>query len=185
LVIDFSKLAAQAAAPSAALAAAALAAGAGRQQVIQVHYTGAVDAVPVPAHASPHPSPRQVRELAQLLPPAAGAGQDQAAEAALAAAVDAAETGRAGQQGVDGVAAADKDVSRKGGRGHRLKQWRAALSGRMKGSRGKGAAAGGAGSMAPAFSLRSDSSVNEHMLGFAGACIPGCHTWNRVPEQQQ
>lgn len=171
LVIDFSKLAAQAAAPSAALAAAALAAGAGRPQVIQVHYTGAVDVMPVPAHPSPRPSPRQVRELAQLLPPAAGGGQDGAAEAALAAA-DAAEAGRAGQQGVDGVAAADKDVSRRGGRGHRLKQWRAALSGRMKGlrggSKGKGAAAGGADSMAPAFSLRSNSSVNEHMLGFAG-----------------
>lgn len=164
LVLDFSKLAAQAAAPSAALAAAALAAGAGRQQVIQVHYTGAVDAVPVPAH--PSPSPCQVRDqLAQLLPPAAGRVQDQAAVAALAAA-DAAEAGRAGQQGMDGVAAADKDVSRKGGRGQRMKQWRAALSGRMKGlrggSKGKGAAAGGAGS------FRSNSSVNDHMLGFTG-----------------
>lgn len=171
LAINFSKLAAQVAAPSATLAAEALAAGAGRSQVIQVYYTGAVDAVPVPAYPSPSPSPHQVRELAQLLPPAAGGGEDEAAEAALAAA-DAAEAGRAGQQGVDGVAAADKDVSRRGGRGHRLKQWRAALSGRMKGlrggSKGKGAAAGGAGSGAPAFSLRSNSSVNDHMLGFAG-----------------
>jgi hypothetical protein len=159
IVLDFGRLAAQATAPVAALSAAA---AAGRQQVIQVHYTGAVEAVSLPAHASPTPSPHRVRELSQLLPamPIAGGG----------AAADAAEASVADQQVVIGVAADStaKDVGRKGGRGYkqRMQQWKAAVGGRMKGLRG---GRKGSGSMAAAFSLTSSSSANEHMLGFSGA----------------
>lgn len=167
VVLDLSKLAAQATTPSAALATAALAAGAGRPQVIQVHYTGAVEAVPVPAHASPTPSPRQVRELAQLLPPAAPAGSDTAVVAALATAD--AEVGRTDQLIVDGIATdkGGKDVNRKGGRGYRqrMQQWKASFSGRMRGVRGgRGASSA---SMGPSHSSRS----NEHMLGFSGTLV--------------
>lgn len=159
VVLEFSKLAAQATAPTAALSAAA---AAGRQQVIQVHYTGSMETVSVPGRPSPTPSPHRVRELSQLLPPVpttTGGG----------AAADAAEAGATDQQVVIGVAAdsAAKDVGRKGGRGYkqRMQQWKAAVGGRMKGLRGSRRSSGG---MAAPFSLTSSSSANEHMLGFSG-----------------
>jgi hypothetical protein len=159
VMLDFSRLAAQAAAPTAALSAAA---AAGRQQVIQVHYTGAVESVSVPECPSPTPSPHRVRELSQLLPPVPTAGG--------AAAADAAEASVTDQQVIIGVAAdsAAKDVGRKGGRGYkqRMQQWKAAVGGRMKGLRGGRKSSGG---MAAPFSLTSSSSANEHMLGFSGA----------------
>jgi hypothetical protein len=188
VVLDFSKLAAQVAAP---LTAAAVAAGAGSRQVIQVHYTGAVEAVPVAA-APAAPSPRQVRELARLLPPA---GADAASTAAvLAAAADAAELGAKEEegQGVDAVAVtADGVVGGKGkgsSRGYRqrMQQWKAALGRRMKGSKkGKGTGAG-------AINMVSVSSTNDHMLGFGGGfwgqeCYPrgssklGLKTASTVP----
>lgn len=174
VVLDFSKLAAQAAAP---LTAAAVAAGAGSRQIIQVHYTGAVEAVSVAA-APAAPSPRQVRELARLLPPA---GTDAVGTAAvLAAAADAAELGTKPEecQGVDAVAVTADGGAAGTGKGssrgyrQRMQQWRAALGGRMKGiKKGKGTGGG-------AINMVSVSSTNDHMLGFGGGfwgedCHPG------------
>jgi hypothetical protein len=178
VVVDFGKLGGQGAAAllpaGLSTTAAAVAAGAGRPQVVQVHYTGAVDAV-VPVH----PSPRQVRELSQLLPPSgpisSSNGSSSAATTAVVlapAAADAAGegSGMRDQMGVDGVAAdssqGSKGVKGKGSRGYRqrVQQWKAAVSSRMKGLRDGRASrsASGPGSLTAA------SSINEHLLGFGG-----------------
>jgi len=179
MMIDFGKLAAQAAAPSGdgPYSAAALAAGAGVQQVIQVHYTGAVDAVPL-QHTNP--SHQQVRALSQLLPPAPDSGGSAAMGSAVA---DAGVEGARLDQGVDGVVLTVEEAgtgegvkgSSSSGRGgryrQRLQQWKAAVGSRvrgLKGGRGGRGAAAAAEGLKGAGSMRSSGSTNEHMFGFGG-----------------
>lgn len=195
-MVDFGKLAAQAAAPAAAsllthntrssaLSAAAAAAGAGRPHVIQVHFTGAVQPVPAQQHAN-GPSTQLVQEMSQLLPPVGGAGGGvgvaASAVAVDAAAVDAAEAGLRDQAG--GVPAAGATTGNSagavGGQGkgkgggmrayrQRVQQWKAAVGARMKRGLkgGRGKGVDGAGGTGVIMS-GSSGGPNEHMMGFAG-----------------
>jgi hypothetical protein len=170
--------------------------------VVQVHYTGAVEAV-VPVN----PSPRQVRELSQLLPPTgpvdSSDGYGSAATATTtvvlgAAAGDAAAgegNGMRDQLGVDGVAA-DSAQGSKGGKGkgsrgyrQRVQQWKAAVSSRMKSLRDGKASR----SVSGPGSLTAASSFNEHLLGFGGrhcmvawgvaqACVAGQPSSKFLPQ---